>query len=153
MAEDITALFDRLERLLLGKPSAAELTAIRNTLDDPAYVKEIVRFVNGINDPTVSGYLLGKIRRLRREVQAKCEKRKLHKELEVQMGVAGGIGIVGGSIIAAATATFPLLALVPVSGGAWLAFRGYFGAAKRDEERHLLEQVAERMEHILDKVE
>lgn len=153
MAEDITALFDRLERLLDGKPGSAELVKIRDTLDDPLYVKEVVRFVSGINDPSVAAYLLGKIRRLRREVEAKCEKRKLHKELEVQMGVAGGIGIIGGSIIAAATATFPLVALVPVGGGAWLAFKGYFRASKRDEERHLLEQVAERMKHILDRVE
>lgn len=153
MADDITALFDRLERLLANKHGTAELTEIRDTLDDPLYVREIVRLVGTINDPSVAGYLIGKIRRLRREVEARCEKRKLHKELEVQMGVAGGIGIIGGSIIAAATATFPLIALVPVGGGAWLAYRGYFGAARRDEERHLLEQVAERMRHILEKVE
>jgi len=34
-----------------------------------------------------------------------------------------------------------------------MAFQGFFGASRLDEERHLYEQLAERMRQILDQVQ
>jgi hypothetical protein len=105
--DDFGAFFENLERTLEESPSAGELRDVRDILDDPSYEAELARFIAGINDPDVLGDFLARMRRLRRRMEERCEKRKLQKEIVVQMGVVGGVGLIGGSIIAAASATFP----------------------------------------------
>ncbi len=64
--------------------------------------------------------------------------------------LVGGAALVGGSVIALASATFPLVVLLPIADGAWMAFRGYFEARRIDEERILYGQMAERMGSIVE---
>jgi len=118
LAGDVVEFFENVERAIAGSPAATELREIRDVLDDPAYVDELARFLAGVNDPDVLNDLLGRMRRLKRRLEERSEKRKLHKDLVVQMGVVGGVGLIGGSIVTASSATFPLIALIPVAGGA-----------------------------------
>jgi hypothetical protein len=152
LADKVAEFIERVEQTLTGAPSAQELREIRDVLDDPAFVAELSRHTNGINDPQILSDLLSRLRRIRRKFEEQCEKRKLHKDVSVQLGVVGGVGLIGGSIVAAASAAFPPIVLIPVFGGAWMAFMGYQGATRLDEERHLYEQLAECMVSILDKV-
>ena len=152
MPQAVADFIEKIEHSLEGSPPVYELREIRDILDDPAYVAELTRFMAGINDPDSLSDLLSKMRRIRRKFEERCEKRKLHKDVAVQLGIVGGVGLIGGSIVAAASAAFPPIVLVPVFGGAWMAFLGLQGATRLDEERHIYEQLAACMTDILDMV-
>ncbi len=153
LAANAVDVFAEIVSGLKGEPAVERLREARDILDDPAFVAELIREIKTINDPDVLSDLLARIRRLRRDMEERRDKKLHNKEMIVQMGVAGGVGLVGGSIVAAAAATFPLIVLLPVVGGALMAFMGYRSASKLDGERHLYEQLAEQMNRICEEVQ
>lgn len=63
------------------------------------------------------------------------------------------MGLIGGSIVAAASAAIPLIALIPVAGGVWMAFQGFLSSSRLDEERHLYDQIASLMKPLIESVQ
>jgi hypothetical protein len=152
MPLDVPSLLDEFERLIGGSPDIDALKLIRETLDDAAFGAELVRYLKAINDPDILNKNLRRIRHLKRDIQDRSEDRNYQKEQAVQFGVVGGVGLIGGSIVAAASATFPFIVLIPICGGAWMAFSGYFGGRRLNQECQVYRHLSERLDELLEMV-
>ena len=152
MTKNAAELLTEIETDLEGKVDVRRLRDIRDWLDDPAFLAELLSYIRTLNDPDSLNDIRSRIRHLWRLCEERCDQRKLDKEIILQMGVVGGVGLVTGSLIASASATFPFVVMVPIVGGAWMALQGHFGVRRLDAERLLYQQLAERAKQISDVV-
>jgi hypothetical protein len=141
----IAELLREIEEAVGSSPSVDRLRAIREALDDPAFEAAVVEYVKGLNDPDSLSDVLARLRRLKRQAEDRAEDRKLHADLAVRIGVTTGVGLIAGGIVAAVSAMVPLLMMIPVAGGGWMAGTGYFGARRLNEESQLYRHLAERL--------
>ena len=137
MTKNAAELLTEIETDLEGKVDVRRLRDIRDWLDDPAFLAELLSYIRTLNDPDSLNDIRSRIRHRWRLCEERCDQRKLDKEIILQMGVVGGVGLVTGSLIASASATFPFVVMVPIVGGAWMALQGHFGVRRLDAERLL----------------
>jgi hypothetical protein len=142
-----------IEREVADPVSIERLREVREYIGDPAFLAELQEFRRTRNDPDQIADLASVARRLQWCLGDRCEAHKFEGSVLLQGGMAGGIGLIGGCIVAALTATFPLVAVLPVAGGAYMVVRGYLGAKQLDQERHLYEQLAKLTGLVLEVLE
>lgn len=142
---DVGRFFEDLALGLESPLPSSKPRELGDSLDDPAFLAEMKRYARCINDADVLAAFLGTLRRIRRRLEELRDRRLFQKDVAVQLGVVGGVGVIGASIVAAATAALPLIAIVPVGGALWMAALGYVSASRLDEERHIYGQLSELM--------
>jgi hypothetical protein len=147
----ISDFLDTVEREIGGAPGAARLRGIRGMLDDPAFVEGVLDELGGIDNPVPRNVRTVQLWRLRRAFEDNRQKRGFEKDLTMQIGLTGGVTMIVGSIVAAAAVAI-LPFVVPIVGGACMAFQGVIGASRLDEETHLYGQLAGQTAEILKQV-
>jgi len=153
MPLNVLELLEEFERIIDGSPNIDALKMIRETLDDKVFGYELVRYAKEINDPDSRNDLLSRIRHLQRRIEDRREDRNYQKEQAVHIGVVGGVGLIGGSIVAAASATFPVIVLIPIFGGLWMAFSGYSGGRRLSQEANVYRHLAQRLGELWEKID
>lgn len=148
LSKNVAELFVGIEKDLNDRPDSGRLRDIRDWLDSPALVAELKSYIAGVNDPDVLNDVLARIQRLKRLLEDERNAREHQKDFLSRAGIGGGIGLVTGSLIAAAHATFPPIALISLGGGAWMLLIGYFRSKQLDQEQNLYKQLADRMTEI-----
>lgn len=136
------------------QPSLERLRGIRNVLDRPAFLQNLLVELRGTNDPAVLEEHKELLVNLRRLVEERAQQRKRYKEIIQQLGLGGGIAVSGGGLLGLAAATiFAPAAVLLVFSGLAIIGVGVAGASYVDEERVLYEHIAERMKVLVEKAE
>lgn len=132
---DVRQAIEELAGQFADRPNLDVLKGVRQRIDDPAFASAITEFsTRGHNDPSVRIDFKKALRSLLRAAQDRKSDLDYEATQVGRIGIGGGVGLVGGSVVAAATAAFPIVVLIPVLGGAvvtGLAFLRWKSAESR----------------------
>ena len=141
--------FDGLKAAIEARPNAEHLGYHLEILDDPSFEAGVIRYIHGINEPDKRSAMTAQMRSLRRLLEERREGCKFQKDFAIQAGMAGGVSLIVGSIIAVASGLSPFVLLIAMFGGASMVGTGYRIALNLDKERHKYEEMAIRMRDLL----
>jgi hypothetical protein len=111
-----------------GRPDVNTLRALRRRVDDPAFASAVREYYHRLhNDPSVRIEFLAALQDLLRTAQDHKSDLNYAASQIGAIGIGGGVGLIGGSIVAVATAAFPIVAVIPILGGAVMAGTAFFG--------------------------
>jgi hypothetical protein len=134
-------------------PDSEALKAIRRTFDDPAFLSALREHMRALNDPDTIAQIRARISELSRECGDLSESRKIHSDIGMRVGVTSGVGLMITSVVAAFTATVPLIGLITVFGGAWMTGTGYYYGNKLNEEAKIYKDISDRAAKIMEAID
>jgi len=147
---DAVSILGGIEESLRGTPApnAEALRAIRKTVYDPSFLSALSDYIKTLNDPDTIATLRTRVSDLSHECGDLSESRRIHSDIGIRIGITSGVGLMISSVVAAFTAAVPLIGLITVFGGAWMAATGYYYGSKLNEEAKIYKDISERMAKI-----
>jgi hypothetical protein len=151
---DIREAVEELTEQFSDRPDLRTLRAVRRRVDNPAFASAIREYYNRRhNDPSVRIEFKDSLQRLLRLVQDHKADLDYDATQVGAIGIGGGIGLVGGGVVAAASAAFPIIVLVPIIGGAVMAGIAFVSGKALNRERTALEHISTQVGEIVDNLE
>ena len=148
---DIREVVDELTEQFSDRPDLETLRAVRQRLDNPAFASAVREYYDRRhNDPSLRIEFKDSLQKLLRIVQDHKSDLDYDAVQVGAIGVGGGIGLVGGGVVAAASAAFPIIVLVPIVGGAVMAGMAFFSGRVLNRERTALEHISTSVGRIIE---
>lgn len=149
MKTELSELVDEITAAVAGQPTHVELRKLRDKCDSRAVQRAVQDAVRGINDPEKKDEVLDRFQRLLRAIAEKAARLKEQKDQANTIGIGVGSATTAGGIVAAITIAVPVVAIIPVLGGAYCIWRGSENAKVLSIERTLYEQLQEAVEKLI----
>ena len=146
---DIEAVLEQVETALSDRLGADELRAIRDLLDDAAFLPQLQALLaRRHNDPQIYG-IPNTIARIMRKAEERRDEVETDRGWISTMAAGGGAALIVGSVIASLNPIVGVLALAAAAGGLAMAGTSWIGLRRLDKEKTIYRQIAERLAEVL----
>lgn len=147
--ELLAQLFDEIASAVAGQPTQAELRKLRDRCDSQAIRRAAREILRSLNHTETRDQVLDHHKRLLRAIEEKVEQTRERKDQAKLIGIGMGSAVTGGGIIAAISIAVPVVAVIPILGGAYCLWRGSENAKFLAAEQTLYEQLREAVRQLV----
>ncbi|SFG34774.1 hypothetical protein SAMN05518801_11836 [Novosphingobium sp. CF614] len=145
MGDELPKLFLNLGKALESEPTVPQLRDIRQMFDSYVLSESVRRGLDRLNDPLSVAHMLDTIMHCKRTAEELRSRRLNARETTRLVGIAGGIGLAAGAVLAALALTTPAVAFIPFLAGTIICTRSIKQASESSEEITVLDQIIERL--------
>jgi hypothetical protein len=145
---DIEAVVTQIEKDLEGTSHPDKLRAIRDLLDDAAFLPQLRDLLARRHNDPQSYEIPNAISRILRKVEELRDERETDRGLVAQLAIGGGATLLIGSVIASLNPVIGVFALIPAVGGVVMSGAAWIGLRRVDKEKTLYRQIGDRLGEI-----